>query len=191
LTIIPDSIKGDELENDRLVDKWPSHIKGIPVYHLHESFSRLKNLAEKYDRIALGGSSKWPIPNTIQWWRRIHEIMEVVCDDVGKPKCKLHGLRMLDPDIFTKLPLASADSTNVARNNNQLNRFGMYVPPTTAQRSMVIAERIEMQNSPPLWRPNPQAGIEFLDAVTTDIAEPLLFNRKTKEYTSNKKKCLF
>jgi len=43
-------------------------------------------------------------------------MMEVCCDADGMPKTKLHGLRMLDPVIFSHMPLSSADSCNVARN---------------------------------------------------------------------------
>ena len=70
---------------------------------------------------------------------------------------------MLDPAIFTKLPLASADSTNAAVNSGSLDRFGMYLPPTAAQRAAVIAERIESHNSAPVWTPLP---------VQSDIFEP-------------------
>ena len=79
------------------------------------------------------------------------EAMNAICDGHGRPAARLHGLRMLDPAIFTKLPLASADSTNAAVNSGSLDRFGMYLPPTAAQRSAVIAERIESHNSAPRW----------------------------------------
>ena len=68
-----------------------------------------------------------------------------------KPKCKIHGLRMLNPKVFTKLPLSSADSTNAAVNCGSLDRFGIYKPATAAQRAAVIADRIEQHNSAPFW----------------------------------------
>ncbi len=43
------------------------------------------------------------------------QAMAQACD-LGRPRVKLHGLRMLDVEVFSRLPLASADSTNVARN---------------------------------------------------------------------------
>jgi hypothetical protein len=58
---------------------------------------------------------------------------------------------MLDPAIFTKLPLTSADSTNAAVNNGALDRFGMYVPATASQRAAVIADRVEMHNAAQRW----------------------------------------
>jgi hypothetical protein len=86
-----------------------------------------------------------------------------VCDDAGRPPARLHGLRMLDPAIFTKLPLASADSTNAAVNCGSLDRFGMYLPASSAQRAAVIADRIEAHNSAPAWVSTP---------VQQDIFEP-------------------
>jgi len=43
----------------------------------------------------------------------MNEAMRTICDDAGQPPCRLHGLRMLDPDVFTQFPFASADSTNI------------------------------------------------------------------------------
>ena len=80
------------------------------------------------------------------------EAMNVICDKDGRPAAKLHGLRMLDPAIFTKLPLSSADSTNAAVNCGALDRFGMYIPATSSQRAAVIADRIELQNSADRWQ---------------------------------------
>jgi len=77
--------------------------------------------------------------------------MDVACDDERRPRAKLHGLRMLDPRIFTQLPFSSADSTNAAVNCGSKERFGMYLPPTAGQRAAVIADRIESNNSAPVW----------------------------------------
>jgi hypothetical protein len=79
--------------------------------------------------------------------------MNAVCDEQGRPPARLHGLRMLDPAIFTKLPLSSADSTNAAVNCGSLDRFGMYVPVTASQRAAVVADRIEAHPSAAVWTP--------------------------------------
>lgn len=73
--------------------------------------------------------------------------MEAICDKNGWPKCKLHGLRMLNAEIFTRLPFASADSTNACQNAGSTKRFGMYAPLSAWQRASVIADRIEAHNS--------------------------------------------
>jgi hypothetical protein len=149
--LIPDVIDGDEAANDSYVRGWPRRYPGVPVWHLHESLGRLQRLCAEWPTVALGSSGQWATPGTVAWWHRMAEAMNVACDEQGRPKTKLHGLRMLDPAIFTALPLASADSTNAAVNCGAKSRFGMYPPATTAQCAEVIAERIEVQNSAPAW----------------------------------------
>ncbi len=150
--LIPDVIDGDEAANDHLLDLWPSHLPGVPVWHLHESIERLVRLASNWKTVAFGSSGQWRSPGTAAWWKRMAAAMDAICDDQGRPMCRLHGLRMLDPAIFTRLPFASADSTNAAVNGGSISRFGMYAPPTAGQRASVIADRIEAHTSAPIWQ---------------------------------------
>ncbi|MCJ8337597.1 MAG: hypothetical protein MJK10_03920 [Pseudomonadales bacterium] len=152
--LIPDKIDGTEQENKHLVDRWVNESTGVssvPVWHLHESLEYLDYLVTNFSRVALGSSGQWASPGTASWWQRISDVMKTACDSEGRPRAKLHGLRMLDPGIFSKLPLSSADSTNAAVNSGSLSRFGSYKPPTAGQRADVIAERIERHNSAPVW----------------------------------------
>lgn len=152
--LIPDVIEGNEADNDALIDGFKEvglAIYGVPVWHLHESLDRLARLCDEWPTVALGSSGQWATPGTAGWWRRMSEAMNAICDNEGRPAARLHGLRMLDPEVFTRLPLASADSTNAAVNCGSLGRFGSYTPPTAAQRAAVIAERIEAHNSAPAW----------------------------------------
>lgn len=152
--LIPDKIDGTEEQNADLVATWlrmGSRVKSVPVWHLHESLDWLDHLVKNFQTVALGSSGQWRTPGTSAWWARIAEAMQVACDSRGIPRTRLHGLRMLDPEIFRRLPLASADSTNAAVNCGSVSRFGMYVPPTASQRAEVIAARIEMHNSANYW----------------------------------------
>jgi len=151
--LIPDVIDGTEEENDRLIEQWPKHIPGVPVWHLHESISRLLVLATSWKTVALGSSGAFAHPGSKVWWKRINEVLPVICDENGRPYCRLHGLRMLSPKVFTRIPLASADSTNAAVNSGSKDRFGMYVPATAAQRAAVIADRTERFQSADRWPP--------------------------------------
>ena len=155
--LIPDVIDGDEDANDALLEMWPEHLAGVPVWHLHESIDRLCRLADDYKTVALGSSGQWSSPGTAPWWKRMAEAMSEICDTQGRPACRLHGLRMLDPAIFSQLPFASADSTNAAVNGGSISRFGMYAPPTAGQRANVIADRIEAHNSSPIWQRETQS----------------------------------
>lgn len=152
--LIPDVIDGTEKDNDEMLRAWPKALPGVPVWHMHEPIARLSWLARSYRMVALGSSGEFSTPGTSDWWGRMNMALKAICDDKGRPICKLHGLRMLDPQVFTKLPLSSADSTNAAVNSGSLSRFGMYQPPTTAQRAAVIAARIEAHNSAAIFNPS-------------------------------------
>lgn len=152
--IIPDVIDGIEEENDELLMQWPRHIAGSPVWHLHESLGRLETLVSSWPRVCLGSSGVYATIGTDAWWRRMRDAMQVACDEFGRPKARLHGLRMLDPAVFTRLPLSSADSTNAVRNSSSYSRFGMYTPPNASTRMAIIAERIEAHQSAATWSPD-------------------------------------
>lgn len=152
--IIPDVIDGGEDENDALLDEWPGHIDGVPVWHFHESLERLDRLCS-WPRIALGSSGQWATVGSRSWWDRMAVAMKVVCIN-GRPRTKLHGLRMLDPAVFSRVPLSSADSTNAVRNSSSYSRFGIYQPPRASTRMAIIAERIECHQSSPTWVSSPE-----------------------------------
>lgn len=148
--VIPDVIDGTEGENDDLVADWPlPKWFGAPVWHLHESFHRLERLAERFPRVCLGSSGEYAQIGSARWWRRMHEAMRVICTDDGAPLCRLHGLRMLDPRVFTRFPFASADSTNIGRNIGIDQAWeGPYAPPTKESRTQLMRARVESQNAP-------------------------------------------
>lgn len=160
--LIPDVIDGTEEDNAELVMKWVrtgTKALGAPVWHMHESLEWLEYLVSHFALVAIGSSGQWKQPGTNAWWRRMSDAMRVACDADGRPRTRLHGLRMLDPDIFGRLPLRSADSTNAVVNSSAASRFGQYVPATSSQRSAVIADRIERFSSP----------AEFMDAEQADM----------------------
>lgn len=153
--VIPDVIDGDEDANDALVREWPmpKHF-GAPVWHMHESLDRLDNLAAQFPRICIGSSGDYATVGNAIWWKRMADVMDMVCDSEGRPYVKLHGLRMLNPKVFTKLPFASADSTNIARNTGIDKAWrGTYVPATKEARARVMRERIEINTAPATWNP--------------------------------------
>jgi hypothetical protein len=151
--VIPDVIDGDELANDALLACWPlDGARSVPVYHLHESLDRLEKLCDAYPRVALGSSGQWADPGSMAWWKRMAEVMSACCDDDGMPLTKLHGLRMLDPVIFSHLPLSSADSCNVARNVGIDAKWnGPYAPKSKHMRALVMMDRIEAHASAGRW----------------------------------------
>jgi hypothetical protein len=150
--LIPDVIDGSETDNVGMIAQWResgvpfSH--SVPVWHLHESLERLAHMAVAWPRLAIGSSGQWATVGDASWWERISDVMATICDEDGRPKCKVHGLRMLNPDVFTRLPLASADSTNVARNHaRETRRYQL----TDSMGAIVIAGRVEASNSANAW----------------------------------------
>lgn len=151
--VIPDVIDGGEEENDALLAEWPLPVWfGAPVWHMHESLDRLERLAARFPRVCIGSSGEFATIGTAQWWGQMARAMRVICNDEGQPLVRLHGLRMLNPDIFSRLPLASADSTNIGRNIGIDQAWkGTYSPPTKEARAQVMRSRIESQTAPAIW----------------------------------------
>ena len=151
---IPDVIDGTEEENDILIAKYmdkhkkdydysiPGYCgmnklikKGVPIWHINESFERLERLMDNFSYIAIGSAGDFAQLGTPQWETQMDKAMRVICDSNGYPKVKIHMLRCLDPKIFTRYPFHSGDSTALAQNHS---RDGW----------RQIVNRIEKYNSP-------------------------------------------
>lgn len=154
--VIPDVIDGSEEDNDALLAEWTWRGKdacvGAPVWHLHESLERLERLAFEWPRICLGSSGEYAKIGTQHWWTRMAKAMDVACDKYGRPICKLHGLRMLNPEVFMRFPFASADSTNIGQNVGIDSAWrGTYTPASKEVRAQVMRERIEKEQAQTFW----------------------------------------
>lgn len=151
--VIPDKIDGSEADNDAFLRDWgmPAALS-VPVYHMHESIDRLARLAADYPRVALGSSGDFAVVGNDKWWHRMADMLDAICDGEGRPLVKLHGLRMLDPGVFSKIPLASADLTNVARNVGIDSAWRQaYAPHSRSVRALILMERIERRASASYW----------------------------------------
>lgn len=143
--VVPDVIEGSESENDELAAAWPfpKHQSAV-VWHTNESAERLARLAREWPRVAIGSSGEYDVSKVSRLLARMEQVLPAILNEHGHPICKLHGLRMLNPKVFEKLPLSSADSTNVARNIGiDANWKGTYLPATKEARAQVLVERIE------------------------------------------------
>jgi len=150
--ILPDVIDGDEAANELALATWGKLggklLTNVPVWHLHESLERLGRLCREYPRVAFGSSGQWAEIGTPGWWERMGAAMDHICDAEGRPPCKLHGLRMLNPTVFSQLPFSSADSSNVAQNH--VRERQMYHL-TGTMGGLVLIDRIERHASAPRW----------------------------------------
>lgn len=143
--VLPDSIDGDEDENDRLLREHP--VDGVPVWHLHESLTRLARLVDQYGRACFGSSGAYATVRSPAWHRRVSEAFDTLADDFGRVPWvhMLRGLSLSGSDY----PFASADSTDVARNHNR--------PQHTAR---ALAERWDAVQCPPRWMRSGQITLE-------------------------------
>ena len=158
--VIPDVIDGDEQANDELLAEWPWKTRhanvGAPVWHMHESISRLVRLAREYQRVCIGSSGQFATVGDAKWWQRMGEAMNAATDKHGLPITKLHGLRMLNPEVFSRLPLSSADSTNIAQNIGIDSAWrGTYTPRNKDVRAIVMRDKIESFQSLTFWEKQP------------------------------------
>ena len=78
--------------------------------------------------------------------------MNSITDKQGIPVTKIHGLRMLNTEVFSRLPLASADSTNIAQNIGIDSKWrGTYTPASKESKAKVMRERIEIVQALTFW----------------------------------------
>jgi hypothetical protein len=139
---------------DRVFDEAPVAVHEKRVAELLaevESFNQ-----DCWPCIMIGSSGEYRDVGSAIWWTRMADVMLVAChqegDLQGMPRRNYHGARMLDPDIFSHVPLHSGDSTNVARNSGIDKAWnGPYAPPSVASRAMVMMARIEHHASARRW----------------------------------------
>lgn len=113
--VVPDVIDGDVDQQRAGITSWPFPKElSAPVWHLGLSIDWLLELADNWPRICLGSSGQYWEVGSPSWIRRMDEAF----DALSRTRQRLpwiHGMRMLSQSDGP-WPLASADSTNVARN---------------------------------------------------------------------------
>lgn len=136
--VLPDSIDGDEAENDQLLHN-AAGIEGVPVWHLHESLSRLERLVDHYERVCFGSSGEYATVGTSKWHRRVSAAFDTLANGFGQVPW-VHMLRGMSLS-GSHYPFASVDSTDVARNHAR--------PQNTALR---MVTRWDGLQNPPRWQ---------------------------------------
>tara|TARA_R110002020_G_scaffold54226_1_gene151333 strand:- start:73 stop:777 length:705 start_codon:yes stop_codon:yes gene_type:complete len=148
--VIPDKIGGTVEEQRKMLKNWvfPKELSA-PVFHLHLNLDWLLELADNFPKICLGSSNDyWKVGNE-GWVRRMDAIFECLLKK-RKHLPWIHGMRMLG-QTEGRYPLASADSTNVARNSKEITtRNKPFVHPE------LLASKIDVKQTPVHYIPNPQ-----------------------------------
>lgn len=156
---LPDVIDGGHEANAAIRARFFNSVnsrvwdRGIPIWHMDEPIEVLRDFMQwQCPAVAIGSAGDYAQIGAAKWWSRMAEAMAAVCDEQGRPFRRLHGLRMLDPTVFSHLPLSSADSTNVARNCGIDKSWnGPYAPKSRRMRALVMMDRIEAHASATRW----------------------------------------
>lgn len=120
--VIPDVIDGTEEQQKSGIAVWhfPPELSA-PVWHLSLSLDWLLELADTWPRICFGSSGDYWQIGSPSWTRRMNEAFDALSSR-RRHLPWIHGMRMLDQNDGP-WPLASADSTNVARHHKEF-KFG-------------------------------------------------------------------
>jgi len=116
--VIPDVIVGDERENDKLLKQWPFGDRGAPVWHMHESLTRLLGLIREYPRVCIGSSGQYAEVMSPAWQHRMDEVWRWIGKWGPGRTPNIHMLRGLQL-VRERWPFASVDSTDIARNHSR------------------------------------------------------------------------
>jgi hypothetical protein len=99
-----------------LIGEWPHGNHGSPVWHLHESIDRLRNLCSNWMMVCFGSSGEYRNVGSSSWHGRVEEAFSSIVDKHGTPFSNIHMLRGLKC-LEYKYPFHSVDSANIARNH--------------------------------------------------------------------------
>lgn len=124
--VIPDVIDAGTQEQDALIRECPAELinRGAPVWHMDEPISRLLRLIENHPRVCIGSTAEFAVVGSDAWRERMDEAWDAIVATFGSVPV-VHMLRGLQCFLSTfDYPFASADSTDLARNHNRLQRYG-------------------------------------------------------------------
>lgn len=142
--VVPDVIDGTVEQQRELIARWPFPKElSAPVWHLALPIHWLLELAGSWPRICLGSSGHYWQVGSQAWCDRMDEVYEALTSRF-KHLPWVHGMRMLG-QADGRWPLASADSTNVARNFKR-----------NQEHPDLMAGRIDAIQPAKRWRPTPQ-----------------------------------
>lgn len=142
--VVPDVIDGTVDEQRALIAQWPFPKElSAPVWHLALPIDWLLEIVSEWPRVCLGSSGIYWQVGSQAWNARMDEAYEALTKHF-KHLPWVHGMRMLS-QADGRWPLASADSTNVARNFKR-----------NQEHPDLMANRIDTLQPARVWTPAPQ-----------------------------------
>jgi hypothetical protein len=85
-------------------------VKPIPCYHYGEDERYLEYYVANYDYVSIGGMAFVSKPQLATWLDRLWGTY--LCDGAGKPKTRVHGFAMTNPNLMIRYPWYSVDSSS-------------------------------------------------------------------------------
>lgn len=155
--LVPDIIGGSVEENNKQLVICPMPINiTVPVFHVGEPLDRIMMIIEKgYHCIGIGTTPGFELKSAA-FFNEMRKIFETVCNHEGIPKIKVHGLRMLDPEIVREFPFSSCDSATSAMESIFDCKWGhRYFPKTQSGRAALVADYLESSQSPSFYKSKP------------------------------------
>jgi hypothetical protein len=141
-----DVINNAELtyKNQKIMESAGLH--PIPVFHLGEDLKWLKKYVRDYEYVALGGL----IPNTtIQLYNWLDPIFrDIICDEKGYPRIKVHGFACTSLGLMTRYPWYSVDSATARK----LGNFGSILLPQKGAPEKLATVQISTRDAEAKWK---------------------------------------
>lgn len=104
----------------------------LPVFHSGENFKWLKKYIDNYDYVGIGGLGQ--SVSKAQWILNTGDpAFNLLCNDKGYPRVKVHGFAMTSPDLMIQYPFFSVDSTSWM----QFGKFGLIIVPRKVRGNFV------------------------------------------------------
>jgi hypothetical protein len=142
--VVPDVIDGTVDQQREGIKAWPFPKElSAPVWHLGLDIDWLLELSDNWPRICFGSSGHYWEIGSQAWCKRMDEAFDALSSR-RRHLPWIHGMRMLSVSDGP-WPLASADSTNVARNYKR-----------NGEHPDLMAGRIDVLQPAKRWRGNPQ-----------------------------------
>ncbi len=122
----------------------------LPCFHYGEDERYLEHYIQNYEYITLGGM----VPNTTEqnklWLDRIWS--KYLCNEQGKPKCKVHGFGMTSVPLMLRYPWYSVDSSSWVqigfRGGIMLPKFGVIAVSDTSPNRKVEGQHLKTMSFP-------------------------------------------
>ena len=133
---------GDPLQTQKNQEYLESRgLNPLAVFHYGEDVSILKSYMGKYEYIAFGGMVPISTKQLTHW---LDDMFDIVCNEKGEAKIKVHGFGMTTRTLIRRYPWYSIDSTSAVlsaamgrifsdRGDVDLSRKGGRIPLATQQ----------------------------------------------------------